>query len=233
MPTFEEVYAAHAAAYDDLINREDHEGNILAAVQRIRLLTADLTVVEFGAGTGRLTRLLAPHVAALQAFDASAHMLSVTEAHIARLGLRNVTVQVADNAALPILANSADIAIEGWSFGHQTAWADDWRVTVGAALDEMERVLRPGGTAILLETLGTGSRIPWPPNDALRDLYDWWETERGFRRLEIRTDYRFADAAEAERLCRFFFGDAMGDSIRATGSAIVPECTGVWWKVKP
>jgi len=34
-----------------------------------------LDVVEFGAGTGRITRLLAPEVQSIRAFDASEHML--------------------------------------------------------------------------------------------------------------------------------------------------------------
>ncbi|MCS7070395.1 MAG: class I SAM-dependent methyltransferase, partial [Anaerolinea sp.] len=234
MPAFEEIYAAHADRYDALVAREDHEGNLLAALRQIVPALAApvpaIDVVEFGAGTGRLTRLLAPFVRALYAFDASAQMLAVARAHLARSGMAHVQLNVADNAAIPLADACADLVIEGWSFGHQTAWAADWRVTVDAALREMDRLLRPGGTAVLIETMTTGARIPRPPNVALAALYDWWERERGFRRIDVRTDYCFASLDEADALMRFFFGDALADQVRAAGSVIVPECTGIWWR---
>ncbi|MGQ9908045.1 MAG: class I SAM-dependent methyltransferase [Candidatus Flexifilum sp.] len=236
MPTFEEIYAAHADRYEALVAREDHEGNLLAALRQIVPALNDpapaLTIVEFGAGTGRLTRLLAPFARALHAFDASAHMLEAARAHFARPDRAQVHLGLADNAAIPLPDACADLVIEGWSFGHQTAWAADWRVSVAAALREMDRLLRPGGMAVLIETMTTGARIPHPPNAALAALYDWWEREHGFRRIDVRTDYRFASLDEAEALVRFFFGPALGDQVRAAGSVIVPECTGIWWRSK-
>ena len=56
-----EIYASRAPEYERLVSREDFAGNILKAVQEIRVL-AGLDVVELGAGTGRLTCLLAPFV---------------------------------------------------------------------------------------------------------------------------------------------------------------------------
>ncbi len=57
MPSLEEIYARHGERYERLVSREDHEGNILAAIREIR--PADgLDVVDLGAGTGRLSCLL-------------------------------------------------------------------------------------------------------------------------------------------------------------------------------
>ncbi|MBL8155653.1 MAG: class I SAM-dependent methyltransferase, partial [Anaerolineae bacterium] len=114
---FQQTYAQHADAYEALVAREDYQGNILTALQSIRPL-AGLRVVEFGAGTGRLTLLLAPLVSHLSAFDASAHMLEVTRAKVTAQGLSNVHIEVADNRSLPVPSASADLAIEGWSFAH-------------------------------------------------------------------------------------------------------------------
>lgn len=232
MPTFEEIYASHADLYEALVAREDYQGNILRAVEAITPLDG-LEVVEFGAGTGRLTRLLAPRVRSIRAFDSSAHMLSVARALMMPLGLANWSLEVADNTRLPVPDASADLAIEGWSFGHATEWqAGRWRDAIGAMLAEMFRVLRPGGTAILMETMGTGSETPAPPNEALAVFYAWLEREHGFAATSIRTDYRFESLDEAERLTRFFFGDAMGDAVRANHWVILPECTGIWWRKK-
>jgi len=230
MPSFEEIYAQHADQYDALVLREDYEGHLLPALNSIhRLAGAD--VIEFGAGTGRLTCLLAPVVRHIEAYDASAHMLSVAEAKLRGLGVANWRLDVADNRALPAEAESADVAVEGWSFGHFVGWyPETWRDEIGKALAEMRRVLRPGGTAILIETMTTGSETPRPPTPALSEYYAWLEGEQGFSAMAIRTDYRFASLVEAEALTRFFFGDALAGRVRLENLVILPECTGIWWR---
>jgi ubiquinone/menaquinone biosynthesis C-methylase UbiE len=232
MPTFEEIYAHHAEAYDALVRREDYEGRLLPALARLAPLDG-ATVVEWGAGTGRLTRLLGPAVSSIRAFDASEHMLSVARRHLVAAGLRNWELAVADNKRIPVDDASADIAIAGWTFGHALDWySASWRNEIGAAIDEMARVLRPGGTAIILETMTTGSVTPAPPTPGLAAYYEWLEADRGFRATTIRTDYRFEDLDEAVRLTGFFFGDDFAARVRRGASAIVPENTGIWWRVQ-
>lgn len=229
MTDFERIYASQAWEYDALVTREDYQQNIMRALRAIRPLDG-LDVVELGAGTGRLTCMLAPAVGAVRAFDASAHMLSVAVARLSASRLRNWQIAVADNRALPVARRSADIAIAGWSFGHATDWhAGAWRDEIGRALAEMKRVLRPGGSAIILETLGTGRETPQPPNDALAAYYAWLEEEHGFASTWIRTDYRFESVAEAEALTRFFFGAPLAARVAREQLVVLPECTGVWW----
>lgn len=227
---FQNIYAHHADQYEALVAREDYQGSILTALHQIRPL-AGLDVVEFGAGTGRLTCLLAPLVTSIRAYDASAHMLEAANARLQSLNLSNWQTAVADNKQLPAESGSADLAIEGWSFGHCVGWyPDTWREEVSAALAEMRRVLRPGGTMLLMETMGTGRETPQPPNEGLAKLYRWLEDEQGFSAATIRTDYRFESLDEAERLTRFFFGDELADMVVRNNWVILPECTGVWWK---
>lgn len=231
MPTFEEIYAHYAEDYDTLVLREDHEGNLLPTLASLASLHG-AAVVEFGAGTGRLTRLLVPVVSSIRAFDASASMLAVARRHLSAAGLRNWELAVADNKRVPVDDASADIAIAGWTFGHAVDWlAASWRDEIGAAIDEMARVLRPSGTAIVLETMTTGSATPAPPTPGLAAYYEWLEAGRGFQATTIRTDYRFADLDEAVRLTGFFFGNEFATRTRRGASPIVPENTGIWWRV--
>ncbi len=233
MPTFEEIYAAYAEEYDHLVEREDFRGSLIEAIQHICPLNG-LEVIELGAGTGRITRQLVPLVGFVRAFDASAHMLDVARRRLEQTGFTNWTLDVADNRTLPAPDASADLSLAGWTFGHQTEWAADrWQIEIGAALDEMLRVLRPGGTAIVIETMGTNQRTPAPPNAPLAAYYAWLEGERGFDYRWVRTDYQFESAAEAAVLLRFFFGDALADAVAASRSPIVPECTGIWSLRKP
>ena len=73
-------------------------------------------MVELGAGTGRLTRLLAPYVKSIKAFDASAHMLETAAESLREMGLTNWSTEVADHRQIPVEDASADLVISGWSF---------------------------------------------------------------------------------------------------------------------
>ncbi|HEX2989536.1 MAG TPA: hypothetical protein VHO49_02600, partial [Anaerolineales bacterium] len=59
--------------------------------------------------------------------------------------------------------------------------------------------------------------------------YQWLEAN-GFDSKWIRTDYRFESLDEAIELAGFFFGEELAEQVRANGSVILPECTGVWWR---
>ncbi len=226
---FQNIYANHADQYEALILREDYQGNILKALQNIKPLTG-LDVVEMGAGTGRLTLMLAPLVKTIRAFDGSQHMLDVTVAKLKKSDLSNWETEAADNRNLPLENASADMSIQGWSFGHFCGWyPDTWRAEIGKALGEMKRVLRPGGTAIILETLGTGREMPQAPNQGLAAYYEWLEKEQGFSATWIRTNYQFESLEEAHSLTTFFFGDELATQVLHNNWIILPECTGIWW----
>ena len=227
---FKDIYACKAAAYETMVSYEDYQGNILQALREILPLEGS-DVVELGAGTGRLTTMLAQMVGSIKAFDSSAHMLSVATEKMMALGLANWETVVADNRQLPVADASADLAVAGWSLAHSVGWyPDTWRTEIQAALNEMSRTLRSGGTLLLFETLGTGFTEPTPPTPGLAEFYQWLETERGFTRRWIRTDYQFESAAQAAALTRFFFGDELAQQILEKDWAILPECTGIWFK---
>jgi ubiquinone/menaquinone biosynthesis C-methylase UbiE len=229
MPDYKEIYNTQARAYDLLVAREDYQGNLWPALRGIRPLDR-LDVVELGAGTGRLTCMLAAAARRIRAFDLSRHMLEAARAKLSASGLRNWRLGVADNRRLPLRDRCADLSIAGWSLGHFVGWyPQTWRDEIGAALAGMRRVLRPGGTLILLETLGTGEEVPRPPDEGLAAYYRLLEETYGFSSTWIRTDYRFQDLDEAVALIRFFFGDPLAERVAAEGSTIVPECTGIWW----
>ena len=188
---FQKIYTHHADQYERLVAREDYQQKIVPALNKIRSLTG-VEVVELGAGTGRLTCLLAPLVERIHFFDISQHMLETAVVKLKKMGLNNGSGGVADNRRLPVVDQVADVAIEGWSFGHFTGWYPDrWRTEIGQALAEMKRVLRPGGSAMILETLGTGFETPTPPSQNLADFYAFLEEEHNFSYTWLRTDYQF------------------------------------------
>jgi ubiquinone/menaquinone biosynthesis C-methylase UbiE len=229
MPTEKEVYEAHADQYERLIQHEDYQGNILAAIEAYFPLNKNLDVVELGAGTGRLTRLLAPRVRSIKAFDTSAHMLEVAEKSLREMGLSNWETGLADHRQVPVPDSCADLVISGWSFCYLAVWGGaDWKSALQAGLDEIERIIRPNGMVLIIESLGTGTEKPRPPEHL--EQYFAWLTEAGFERGWMRTDYRFESLEEAVELSTFFFGEEMGKEVLKKNWQILPECTGIWWK---
>ena len=229
MTDFKHIYSHQAELYEALVAREDYQGNILRALQEIRSLDG-IEAIELGAGTGRLTCLLAPRVKSIQAFDNSRHMLDVAVAKLRAGGWHNWQADVADNRALPVNDEIADLSIAGWSLGHSVGWyPDSWRGEIEKAVAQMKRVLKPGGTAVILETLGTGRETPQAPTTGLADYYAFLENNLGFGAKWIRTDYRFESLAQADSLTRFFFGDELADRVVQKASVMLPECTGIWW----
>jgi ubiquinone/menaquinone biosynthesis C-methylase UbiE len=229
MADYHAIYRTQAQQYQAMVAREDVAGNILPALQAIRPF-AGLDILDMGTGTGRLACLAAPLARRIVAADRSPAMLAVAAA---RLGdaAANWAVITADHRHLPLADGTADLALAGWSFGHFVGWfPETWPVEIGRALAEMGRALRPGGTAVILETLGTGHETPHPPTTGLAAYYAWLEQEHRFAHTWIRTDYQFDSVDEAAELTHFFFGDKLVAHIRRHNLTRLPECTGIWWR---
>lgn len=232
MPRYKKIYTDHALDYDKLVTKEDFKGNLLVAIKSVCNLSGN-SVVEFGAGTGRVTKLLATQVKKVKAFDAYPAMLELAEEKFREAGITNVSFEIAENKLLPVSESCFDLSIAGWTFGHCTSWyGENWQAEVDAAVREMFRVLKPTGTAIIFETLGTGQTSPAPPNAKLAQYYEFLEKEWNFSRSVIRTDYKFASLQEAEKLTKTFFGREYSFTLEANGEVILPECTGMWFRKK-
>ena len=230
MPDFQAIFETQADDYDRLVACEDYRKNIPRALNQICSLEG-ADVVDLGAGTGRLTCMVAPQARSILAFDIAEPMLRTASANLARAGRRNWLTAVADHRHLPAGDGVADVAIAGWTICFFATWQHaTWQREVGQALAEMRRVLRPGGAAIILETLGTGRETPQPPHDKLANYYAWLEEAHGFSATWIRTDYRFESRAQGKELTRFFFGDDLAEQVAGDRPAILPECTGIWWR---
>lgn len=224
-----EIYEEHADEYEALVRAEDCDGNLLPAIARVIPLRG-AEVLEVGAGTGRITRLLVGAGARVVAVDRAEAMLAVARRKLDAMSAKDQwRLLVADARALPVGDGWANLAIAGWVFGHLRYWMPEgWRDEVGKALAEMRRALVPGGAMILIETLGTGRERAEPPSPELAEYVAWLEAEHGFSRTVIRTDYVFPSVEEAAATAGFFFGEAFGARVREKGSARIPEFTGVW-----
>lgn len=222
------IYQSEGDRYEALISREDHQGNIPRAIDEV-INVNGLDVLDLGAGTGRLTLLLAPSARSIHAFDVSAGMLRVCRERLIASGLSNWQVDVADHRQLPVQAHSADLAVSGWSVSYLAVWnQENGQAELDKWLSEMQRVLRKDGMIILFESLGTGNEEPIRL-EHVESTYQWLGVN-GFQSKWIRTDYKFESIDEAVELSRFFFGDELGEKVQRNHWVTLPECTGVWWR---
>jgi SAM-dependent methyltransferase len=228
MPDYQLIYETEAERYQRLVEAEDHLGALPRALRQLVTLVG-AQVVEVGMGTGRVTRLLLDAGATVTGYERSPAMMAVAR----RLLGDRFEGHVLDVREAVLLPASADVALAGWVLGHFCEWYAEERLSeINAVLDKMWGALKTGGTLIILETLGTGSERPSPPNAELAAYYRFLESSWGLERQELQTDYRFDSVESALASIGFFFGTDLATRVRERNWSIVPEWTGLWWRQK-
>lgn len=224
---FERIYRQQAGAYQRLVQAEDVDRNLSAALHAL----ADLSgkqILDAGAGTGRIAQLLDRVDRQIIGVDRIPAMLAENQRMRARQGGGWSLVQ-ADLRSLPFPQGEFEITICGWAIGHWCFWStQEWQQQVDRLLAELERVTRPGGWLMVLETLGTGTQQPGPPNPKLAEYYQRLEQVWGFERQVLATDYAFESVEAAAAGLSFFFGPELEAKIRQHQWQRVPEWTGLW-----
>jgi ubiquinone/menaquinone biosynthesis C-methylase UbiE len=136
-------FARQAQNFDNWAAKADDPGRFAAALggaRRGRLL-------DVACGPGVVTAELAPQASAVVAFDATEQMLEKAKARCAKAGLTNVAFRAGDAENLPFHDAEFDGVVTRLAIHH---FANPRR-----ALDQMFRVLRPGGTAVIVDVVSS------------------------------------------------------------------------------
>ena len=102
-------------------------------------------IADVGTGTGFVAAGLAPRVRRVIGIDNASAMLRVARENLDALGVSNAELSVGDLAGLPLAANSVDAAFANMVLHHA--------VDPTAMLEEMARIVRPGGTIAIADEL--------------------------------------------------------------------------------
>jgi ubiquinone/menaquinone biosynthesis C-methylase UbiE len=224
MNHFQRIYANEADTYHRLVAAEDARGELAEQIEKVAADAA--TIVDIGTGTGRLAIAMCRAGNRVHGVDTAKAMLDVAASKLDGCP-GQWALSVGDARDLPIADDWADAAVAGWVYGHFTEfWPDTWEADLDRAIAEMDRVVKPGGAQVVIDTLGTAADQPTAPTPQLGDYHRRLEM-MGFVRTVLRTDYQFASVDESIELLDWFFG--LGEWARQHNDALVPEFTG-WWQ---
>ena len=120
-------------------------GPDLAAMLAAVLLRGDERVLDAGCGTGHTALAFAPHVAAVVGLDVTLAMLAQARRLASERGLVNATFERGDVEQIPYPDASFDLVTSRYSAHHYPRPA--------VAFAEFARVLKPGGTLLLLDVV--------------------------------------------------------------------------------
>lgn len=227
MGNHEQIYQNEAESYEYMVSKQP---DLTIYIEEIRPFEG-LNILDLGAGSGRFAESLAKKAKTLICTDISRSMLNLLDRKLEKQKHdRNWKTLVADHRELPINDNSIDMVISGWSICYLTHSENEkWGDNLEQVIAEMTRVLKPGGTIIIFETMGTGTEQPNPP-DILKPYFNALTNNYGFNHRWVRADYEFSSFEDARNVTEFFFGEEVAQKIINNEWATVPECAGIWWK---
>lgn len=187
----EDAYARWAPVYDNVFALIMKPGRQAAADAVNRL---DGRVLDVGIGTGLELPLFSTRVK-ITGIDLCGPMLDIARRRVADLGLRNVEeLRVMDAMNLEYADHSFDAAVTPYVI---TTVPDPART-----LDEMVRVVRPGGEIIIVNHIGAergpiawieaamakqAAKLGWRPQFPWSIIGDWIATRPEVELLERRT----------------------------------------------
>lgn len=129
--------------FDQWVSYYDSNPEITAIKDTIDI--THKTVVETACGTGRLSFELAPETTQYIGFDEDPRLITkATEKH--HNWKTPLSFSIAPQEYMPLQDNTADVIISSWGTDH---------TTIGHILTEYDRVLKPGGSLIIIEEAWT------------------------------------------------------------------------------
>ncbi len=129
-------FAVRAEEYDRTDYRLNYVDEMAEAIRQRVALSREITLLDFGAGTGLLTERLAPHVGAIVAVDISPSMIARLREKADRLPCRIETLQT-DLSRGPLPDLRVDGIVSTMTFHH----LEDPR----EMLRRLAALLKPGG----------------------------------------------------------------------------------------
>jgi SAM-dependent methyltransferase len=193
----------HADIYEIENRALDPDGHVLAAMRNLALWDGR-TLVDLGCGTGFWLPKYARDASTVIGIEPDPALREQAARRIT--GLPGVEVVPGSAEHLPLAGRSVDVVHARFAYFLAPG--------ANAGLAEVLRVLRPGGSLVVVDNdhhwgqfadlLAAAS--PAPPASNSRAIVTWWR-ERGATRHAIRSEWRFESRADLEAVLRIEFPD--------------------------
>jgi len=203
----------------------DRQGVIEAAMAALHPFEgADL--VDVGCGSGfHLPRFAALGCASVTGVEPHGPLVDLARERLG--GLPKVQVEEGVAQALPLPDSSVDIA--------HARWAYFFGAGCEPGLRELERVVRPGGTAYVIDNDATRSTFgrwfsrAYPSYDPLAVERFW--TRQGWSRERLTITWEFDSREDFEAVLRIEFPETVAEGILAEhDGARVDYAVSLWWR---
>ncbi len=213
----------HTSTYEVENRAVDPDGRLWAALQE-RASWDQQVVLDLGCGTGF-------H---LPAFAATASRVIGVEPHPDLLALARRRTRALDNVTLlPGTAQDLPLPDAGIDVVH-VRWAYFFGPGCEPGLAELDRVVRRGGTALIIDNDGSRStfggwfRRGYPRLPSPNEIERFWTT-RGWTRQSVDMGWRFESRADLEAVVRIEFDAASAEAFLAEHTGLeVDYAVNLW-----
>lgn len=212
----------HADVYEVENRAVDRAGALVATMRRLGGW-AGRDVLDVGCGTGFHLPLFAGSARSVVGVEPHSGLAAVARRRTRRLDA--VTVLHGSATALPLADASVDVV--------HARWAYFFGPGCEPGLAELDRVVRPGGRAFVIDndptrsTFGAWFRRGYPMVDA-REVEDFWWAQ-GWQRHPVSTAWTFDSREDLEAVVRIEFAPALAEELLAEHEGLVVDyAVNVW-----
>lgn len=214
----------HTATYELENRAADPDGRLWSALASLASWEGR-DVLDLGCGTGFHLPRFAETARSVVGIEPHPDLVALARRRTRRLANASVAQGVAQ--AIPLPDASVDVA--------HVRWAYFFGPGSEPGLAELERVVRRGGTALVIDndatrsTFGRWFRRGYPQIDP-GAVERFWST-RGWTRTPVDMGWRFGSREDLEAVVRIEFAHEVADEVLADHAGLdVDYAVNVWWK---
>jgi SAM-dependent methyltransferase len=219
----------HTSTYEVENRAADPDGRLWAAMEA-RASWTDRTVLDLGCGTGYHLPRFASTAARVIGVEPHPGLLRLARRRTRRLGLPDERVELHLGTAqeIPLPDRSVDVA--------HARWAYFFGPGCEPGLAELARVLRPGGTALVIDndgsrsTFGAWFRRGYPHLPSPAEIERFWTTQ-GWTLDRVDMGWRFDSREDLEAVVRIELKPDVADQVlRHHRGLEVDYAVNLWWR---